>query len=114
MPSDPNLKAAQVVVLHAYASNEASLEMLAEKRYPGSKHTTIGRIAKKLEAANTLDINEVPDRRIRRPRLLTDEEDEAIVAFVVWMQRSGLPASKYEVEDAALMLCRRRDPNAKH
>ncbi|RKK61374.1 hypothetical protein BFJ69_g17124 [Fusarium oxysporum] len=28
MPSDPNLKAAQAVVLHAYASNEASLEML--------------------------------------------------------------------------------------
>ena len=126
MHSPANLKAAQAVVssrirskrgLSRHARNGTNRPLSlreAEKRYPGSKHTTIGRIAKKLEAANTLNISEVPDRRIGRPRLLTDEEDEAIVAFVVWMQRSGLPSSKYEVEDAALTLRRRRDPDAKH
>ncbi|KAG5793214.1 hypothetical protein H9Q69_007728 [Fusarium xylarioides] len=74
---------------------------------------TIGRIAKKLEAANTLSIEDIPDERIGRPRLLTDEEEEAIVAFVIWMQKSGLPASKYEVKDAANTLRRRRNPDAK-
>lgn len=47
-----------------------------------------------------------------RPRLLTDDEDEAIVAFVLWLQRTGLPASKFEVVDAANTLRSRRDPNA--
>ncbi|PNP60791.1 hypothetical protein FNYG_14483 [Fusarium nygamai] len=122
MHSPVNLRAAQTVVSSrlrfqrglARDSSKRPLSLReAEKRYPGSKHTTIGRIAKKLEAANTLNIEEVPDTRIGRPRLLTDDEEEAIVAFVTWMQRSGLPASKYEVEDAANTLRRRRDPDAK-
>ncbi|KAK2688283.1 hypothetical protein QWA68_013067 [Fusarium oxysporum] len=59
------------------------------------------------------DAAHLPDDRGGRPRLLTDDEEEAIVAFVVWMQKSGLPASKYEVEDTANTLRRRRDPDAK-
>ncbi|KAI8411395.1 hypothetical protein FOFC_07989 [Fusarium oxysporum] len=104
MHSPVNLRAAQTVV---------SSRLRFQRGLARSKHTTIGRIAKKLEAANTLNIEEVPNTRIGRPRLLTDDEEEAIVAFVVWMQRSGLPASKYEVEDAANTLRRRRDPDAK-
>ncbi|KAF4422040.1 hypothetical protein FACUT_10838 [Fusarium acutatum] len=85
----------------------------AEDRFRGSKRASIARIVKKLEAANTLSIEDLPDQRGGRPRLLTEEEEEAIVAFVIWMQRSGLPASKYEVEDAANTLRRRRDPEVR-
>ncbi|RKK90485.1 hypothetical protein BFJ68_g16438 [Fusarium oxysporum] len=95
MHSPANFKAAQAVVssrlrfqrgLSRDASNGTKRPLSlreAEKRYAGSKHTTIGHIAKKLEVANTLDINEVPDPRIGRPRQLTAEEEEAIVAFVI-------------------------------
>ncbi|KAM4067748.1 hypothetical protein HRG_009853 [Hirsutella rhossiliensis] len=38
--------------------------------------------------------------RIGRPRLLSDDEDDAIAAYVIWLQRSGFPASKAHVESA--------------
>ncbi|KAJ3455081.1 hypothetical protein MRS44_013681 [Fusarium solani] len=38
--------------------------------------------------------------------------EEAIVAFVIWMERSGFPASKPEIEDAATTLRQRRNPDA--
>ncbi|KAH7459233.1 hypothetical protein FOMA001_g20140 [Fusarium oxysporum f. sp. matthiolae] len=48
-----------------------------------------------------------------RPRLLSDDEDEAIVSFVMWMQKSGLPASKSEIVDAVNTIRSRRDADAK-
>ncbi|KAG6989181.1 hypothetical protein FocnCong_v021292 [Fusarium oxysporum f. sp. conglutinans] len=48
-----------------------------------------------------------------RPRLLSDDEDEAIVSFVMWMQKSGLPASKGEIVDAVNTIRSRRDADAK-
>jgi hypothetical protein len=45
-----------------------------------------------------------------RPRALTDEEDEALVAYMMWLQRGGFPATKTQLEDAANSLRRRRDP----
>ncbi|KPA36582.1 transposase [Fusarium langsethiae] len=84
----------------------------AAKRYRGSNRGSISRVIKRLEAANTLDASELVDGIVGRPRLLTDEEEEAIVSFVIWMDRSGLPAAKYEIEDAANTLRRRRDPEA--
>ncbi|KAJ4052014.1 hypothetical protein NW756_001450 [Fusarium oxysporum] len=116
-----NLKAAQAVISSrlcfqrglAYDLSKQLLSLReAEKHYLGSKHITISRIVKKLEAVNTLLIKDIPNERIGRLRLLTDEEEEAIVAFVIWMQKSGLPAFKYEVKDAANTLRRRRDPEA--
>jgi hypothetical protein len=68
---------------------------------------------KRLEAANSLDYNDVVEPKMGRPRILTDAEEEAIVTYIMWMDRSGLPASKWEIEDAALTLLRRRDPEAK-
>ncbi|KAI8409854.1 hypothetical protein FOFC_07888 [Fusarium oxysporum] len=125
MHSSANLRAAQAIVSARQrllrgrirdAAREATQPLTlrqAEERFPGSKRATIARIVKKLEAANSLNPEDLPDDRGGRPRLLTDDEEEAIVAFVVWMQKSGLPASKYEVEDAANTLRRRRDPDAK-
>ncbi|PCD21933.1 hypothetical protein AU210_015736 [Fusarium oxysporum f. sp. radicis-cucumerinum] len=121
MHSSVNLRAAQAVVssrlrLQSGRSRDAARPLTlrqAEDRFRGSKRATIARIVKKLEAANTLRVEDLPDQQGGRPRLLTEEEEEAIVAFVIWMQRSGLPASKYEVEDAANTLRRRRDPDAK-
>ncbi|KAM4067629.1 DDE superfamily endonuclease [Hirsutella rhossiliensis] len=51
--------------------------------------------------------------RIGRPRLLSDDEDDAIAAYVIWLQQSGFPASKAHVESAALSLLQRRNPDAK-
>ncbi|KAJ4076066.1 hypothetical protein NW760_015396 [Fusarium oxysporum] len=115
MHSSANLRAAQAVVssrlrLQSGRSRDAARPLTlrqAEDRFRGSKRATIARIVKKLEAANTLRVEDLPDQQGGRPRLLTEEEEEAIVAFVIWMQRSGLPASKYEVEDAANTLRRR-------
>jgi DDE superfamily endonuclease len=45
-----------------------------------------------------------------RPRALTNEEDEALVAFVLWLQRGGFPATKSQLVGAANDLRRRRDP----
>jgi hypothetical protein len=85
----------------------------AVKRYRGSNRGSIHRVIKQLEAANTLDASELIDPLIGRPRLLTDEEEEAIVSFIIWMDKSGLPASKHEIEDAANTLRSRRNPEAK-
>ncbi|KAM4054522.1 DDE superfamily endonuclease [Hirsutella rhossiliensis] len=49
---------------------------------------------------------------LRRTELY-DDEDDAIAAYVTWLQRSGFPASKIQVESAALTLLQRRNPNAK-
>ncbi|KAJ3453402.1 hypothetical protein MRS44_017649 [Fusarium solani] len=117
MPSDANLKAAREVVqsraryargLHRSASIATTQPLsirAAATRYPGSSSASIHRIVKILETGNT-------PRQVGRPRLLTDEEEEAIVAFVIWMERSGFPASKPEIEDAATTLLQRRNPDA--
>jgi hypothetical protein len=41
------------------------------------------------------------------------EEEEAIVAFSLWMERAGLHASTGEITDAANTLHPRRDPDTK-
>ncbi|KAM5358512.1 hypothetical protein ACJA88_015339 [Fusarium oxysporum] len=124
MPSDPNLKAARAVVLSRQrlqkglsrdASNGLKKALTlrdAECQYPGSKKLSIARIVKRLEEANTLDFEQVSEPNKGRPRLLSDEEEEAIVSFIIWMQKSGLPASKHEIEDAANTIRSRRDPDA--
>jgi hypothetical protein len=89
-----NLEAAQAVVSlsvrfkrglsrHASKRNRPLSLREAEDRYPGSKRATIGRVVQKLEAANIINISEVPGARIGHPWLLADEEDEAIVDFVI-------------------------------
>ncbi|KAG8665041.1 uncharacterized protein FPOAC1_013019 [Fusarium poae] len=125
MPSQSNLRAAQAVVLSrqrlrrglnrdAAGRRKKPLTLrAAEARYAGSARASIGRIVKRLEAANTVDYEDVVDPKMGRPRQLTDEEEEAIVCYIVWMEKSGLPASKWEIEDAALTLRRRRDPDAR-
>ncbi|KAI8654437.1 HTH CENPB-type domain-containing protein [Fusarium keratoplasticum] len=77
----------------------------ASSRHPGSSVASIQRIVTRLETGFT-------PQQVGRPRVLTDEEDEAIVAFVIWMERSGFPASKPEIEDAATTLRQRRNPDA--
>ncbi|KAJ4073619.1 hypothetical protein NW761_014215 [Fusarium oxysporum] len=94
MHSSANLRAAQAIVSTRQrllrgrirdAAREATQPLTlrqAEERFPGSKRATIARIMKKLEAANSLNPEDLPDDRGGRPRLLTDDEEEAIVAFV--------------------------------
>jgi hypothetical protein len=45
--------------------------------------------------------------------MLTEEEDKAIVASIIKMERSGPPASKGEIEDTANILRPHREPEAK-
>ncbi|KAF9765513.1 hypothetical protein IL306_002194 [Fusarium sp. DS 682] len=123
MPSNPNLKAAQAVVLSRQrlqkglfrdASNGPKKALSvrdAERQYPGSKKSSIARIVKRLEEAKTLDYEQVVEPNKGRPRLLSDDEEEAIVSFIIWVQKSGLPASKHEIEDAANTIRSRRDPD---
>ncbi|KAL6407520.1 hypothetical protein AUP68_08539 [Ilyonectria robusta] len=47
-----------------------------------------------------------------RPRALSEAEDDALVAYVMWMERAGFPASKKQVEEAANTLRLQRDPKA--
>ncbi|KAG7404146.1 hypothetical protein Forpe1208_v015967 [Fusarium oxysporum f. sp. rapae] len=84
----------------------------AERQYKGSNKSSIARIVKQLKAAKTADFSLVPEPNNGRPRLLSDAEEEAIVCFIIWMQKSGLPASKGEIEDAANTIRSRRDPHA--
>ncbi|UPK95062.1 hypothetical protein LCI18_005997 [Fusarium solani-melongenae] len=96
MSVNPNLKAAR---------EPLSIRAAASK-HKGANRGAIERLIKKLEDPDSV-------RPRGRPRSLTDEEDEAIVAFVIWMERSGFPASKPEIEDAANTLRLRRDPESK-
>lgn len=117
MPSEANLRAAREVVasrarhargLHRTSSSGMTQPLslrAASSRHPGSSVASIQRIVTRLETGFT-------PQQVGRPRVLTDEEDEAIVAFVIWMERSGFPASKPEIEDAATTLRQRRNPDA--
>ncbi|UKZ89691.1 uncharacterized protein TrAFT101_012021 [Trichoderma asperellum] len=49
-------------------------------------------------------------RQPGRPRSLTNEEEEALIAYVKWLQRGGFPATKAHLVAAANDLRRRRDP----
>lgn len=120
MPASANLRAAKEVVASranqaraprrnaaSYSRKPISIRAACAK-HEGASVTSVSRLIKKLENPDS-DVS--PPRG--RPRLLTVEEDEAIVAFVVWMERSGFPANKPEIEDAANTLRLRRDPLAK-
>ncbi|KAJ0135138.1 Inversin-A [Fusarium oxysporum f. sp. albedinis] len=124
MPLNANIRAAQAVVssrqrLQKGLSRDASKLIKkplsirdAERQYKGANKSSIARIVKQLEAAKTADFSLVPEPNNGRPRLLSDAEEEAIVCFIIWMQKSGLPASKGEIEDAANTIRSRRDPHA--
>ncbi|KIL95615.1 hypothetical protein FAVG1_00352 [Fusarium avenaceum] len=123
-PSSANIKAAQAVIAsrqlfpksltRGTSSTKQPLSLReAAARYPGATRASIDRIVKRLEAANTLNYSEVTEVRRGPPRLLTDDDEEGVVAFVIWRKRSGEPASKKEVEEAANTIRRHRDPHAK-
>ncbi|KAJ3453843.1 hypothetical protein MRS44_018475 [Fusarium solani] len=63
----------------------------AASRFKGASPATVQRLVKLLE---------------------TEDEEEAIVAFIIWMERSGFPASRPEIEDAANILLLRRNAEA--
>ncbi|RFN44709.1 hypothetical protein FIE12Z_11051 [Fusarium flagelliforme] len=125
MPTDANLKAARAVVLSrqrlqkglsrdAAGPPKKPLSFRdAEAQYPGSSRASIARIVKRLEAADTVDYDDVAEPKIGRPRMLTEAEEEAIVTYIMWMDKLGLPALKWEIEDAALTLMRCCDPESR-
>ena len=56
----------------------------------------------------------VPPGPRGRPATLTHSEEAAVAAYVMWMEKSGFPAEKSQVEEAALsFLTARNIPNAK-
>ncbi|CAJ0541117.1 Ff.00g078900.m01.CDS01 [Fusarium sp. VM40] len=122
-PSSANVKAAQAVIAsrqrfqksltRGTSSTKQPLSLReAATRYPGATRASIDRIVKRLEAANTLDYSELTEVPRGRRRQLTDDDEEGVVAFVIWRKRSGEPASKKEVEEAANTIRRHRDPHA--
>ncbi|KAJ4050683.1 hypothetical protein NW761_005480 [Fusarium oxysporum] len=106
MLSAANLKAAQQVVYSralaqkgrprdASSGIKAPLSVRAAvKNNAGSNKSSVARIIKLLEAANVPDAAAVAFPTMGRPRMLTDEENEAIMAFVIWREGAGLPACK--------------------
>ncbi|XP_044715037.1 DDE superfamily endonuclease domain-containing protein [Hirsutella rhossiliensis] len=63
------------------------------------------------------DLEEGRRRQTRGPppkpvsiREAAHDEDDALVAYVLWLQKSGFPASKHQIEAAALKFIYRRDP----
>jgi hypothetical protein len=99
MSSDANLKAAQQVVYsRALAQRGRSCDTsggikpllsirAADKNNAGSNKSSVARIIKLLETADASDAADVAFPTMGLPRMLTDE-DEAIVAFVIWMERA--------------------------
>ncbi|KAJ4175414.1 hypothetical protein NW759_017705, partial [Fusarium solani] len=118
MSAANNLKAAREVIAsrarvanrpHRAASSGITKSIsvrAATAKHKASSSSAVDRLIKKLENPDSV-------RPRGRPRLLTSEEEDAIVAFVTWMEKAGFPASKAEIEDAANTLRRRRDPEAK-
>ncbi|KJZ67993.1 hypothetical protein HIM_09030 [Hirsutella minnesotensis 3608] len=47
-----------------------------------------------------------------RPSALTADEDNALVAYIQWMERTGVPAGKEQLEAAANAIRQRRDPSS--
>ncbi|KAK5991832.1 MFS-type transporter clz9-like protein [Cladobotryum mycophilum] len=60
-------------------------------------------------AIKLLTKGEIP-APVGRPLLLNEAEDDALVAYVGWMQQGGFPATKAQVEGAVNALLARRDP----
>ncbi|KAM4056426.1 Tc5 transposase DNA-binding domain-containing protein [Hirsutella rhossiliensis] len=48
-----------------------------------------------------------------RPTALTEDEDNALVAYIQWMERTGIPAGKEQLEAAANTIRQRRDPSSR-
>ncbi|KAJ2973747.1 hypothetical protein NQ176_g6431 [Zarea fungicola] len=57
-------------------------------------------------------INNPLSRGRGRPMALTEDEDDALVAYVQWMERTGMPATTEQVGAVANTLRMRRNPNA--
>ncbi|KJZ69292.1 hypothetical protein HIM_11328 [Hirsutella minnesotensis 3608] len=112
---DPSVfKAARAVLLYREAAHRPRraittptrpLSIRAAAAKYGVSPATVQRAVKRLASTEAPAIT-------GRPPVFNDDEDEAIVAYVLWMQQGGFPATKSQVEAAALTLRRRRDPDA--
>jgi hypothetical protein len=63
-------------------------------------------------AIQSLDNPNKDPRPGGRPRILSDDEDSALVAFVDYLQRGGFPATKPQIITVATGLRQLRDPDA--
>lgn len=43
-----------------------------------------------------------------RPRLLTDKEEDGLIAYIVWYEKSGLPLEKWQIQEAIMTIRARR------
>lgn len=114
MPVSANLRAAQEVLrLRASATSTRNAASTSKKPmsiraattlYKGSSPAAVHRLIRKIESD---DIPAQPGR----PYALTDDEDKALVAFVVRIQSTSFLATKAEIEDAANLFRKCRDPD---
>ncbi|RYP23411.1 hypothetical protein DL765_001116 [Monosporascus sp. GIB2] len=117
MTAEATLKAAREVILsRASFANQPQrtaaprftkpiFVRAATAKYNTSTPAAVDRVIKELRN---------PDPRPRgRPPAPRDEEDEAIVAFIIWFERSVLHPPKPEIEGTANTLSLRRDPDTK-
>ncbi|RKL03280.1 hypothetical protein BFJ70_g17294 [Fusarium oxysporum] len=87
----------------------ASLSLRAAATAFGTSKSDVQRHLKALEASGSPAFS---DRPVGRPRNLDDSEDRALVAYVMWLERCGFPASRIQVEEAANLLRQSRTPPA--
>ncbi|KAJ3455762.1 hypothetical protein MRS44_017244 [Fusarium solani] len=69
-------------------------------RQPGSYRDTAEKLGV-TKAAVEKAMRPKPAAKGGRPPLITPEEEAALVAYVVWLERSGFPAERAQVEEAA-------------
>ncbi|KAK1960834.1 hypothetical protein LY78DRAFT_590014, partial [Colletotrichum sublineola] len=68
----------------------------------GVSDTSIHRHLKTLREGGDIRVSPL---MVGRPRALTDAEDAALGAFVIWMDKAGFPAQPRQVEETANFLC---------
>ncbi|KAL6364124.1 hypothetical protein LRP88_02040 [Fusarium phalaenopsidis] len=69
-------------------------------RQPGSYRDTAEKLGV-TKAAVEKAMRPKPAAKRGRPPLITPEEEAGLVAYVVWLERSGFPAERSQVEEAA-------------
>ncbi|KJZ69732.1 hypothetical protein HIM_10872 [Hirsutella minnesotensis 3608] len=72
----------------------------------GVAPATLARAVKRLTSQETLAAP------VGRPPIFNSDEDDAIVVYIMWMEQGGFPATRQQIEAAAMTLRRRRDPEA--
>ncbi|CAM1503430.1 Fc.00g082060.m01.CDS01 [Cosmosporella sp. VM-42] len=81
---------------HVPHTNTPTIRALAKKENISTG--ALQRAVKQLQ--NGTPYISILPKKAGRPRIISDAEDAALIAFVTWMERSGFPAEKSHIEQA--------------